>query len=289
MRSTLTLLIAMVLLGLATATRAQTSQAATMQDIEWNGRTYRVLEQAVGDPPSGGYPLVVLLDGNQTFDLARRHALEDGRPRLLVGIGYPEQQRREIVARRYFDLTPETPPELLPGLEARDKPRTGGQDEFVSLIVGKVLPDITGRHRIDPKRSTLFGHSLSGLLALHVLFEDAWPFSHIIAADPSIWWKNGAILAQMEAYARAPKAETRQVWIITSGKRAERAGTSSAASAQMAKLRSGPGGREVADRLSRIGGLNVRYQHMPEETHGSMVEPSIRMLLTTDWAMGEGR
>ncbi|WP_312797580.1 alpha/beta hydrolase [Tianweitania sp.] len=249
-------------------------------DITSHDRTYRIWEVAIGDEPTDGYPLVVLLDGNQMLPIAARIAAEDGRPRLLVAIGYPEDDRETIVKRRYFDLTPETPADLLPESRSGGPVQAGGQDDFTAMVKDTILPAVLERHRIDKADMTLFGHSLSGMAALHMLFDYTWPFTAYVAADPSIWWKNSAILTELEAFEAAPRTEAKRLTIITSGVRPERKDASAQASARMRALRGGPNGKDVAERMAKIKSLAVDLHRMPNESHGSMVEPSLRLLLT---------
>ncbi|GHD10224.1 alpha/beta hydrolase [Tianweitania populi] len=249
-------------------------------DITSHDRTYRIWELAIGEEPVDGYPLVVLLDGNQMLPIAARIAAEDGRPRLLVAIGYPEDDRETIVKRRYFDLTPLTPSELLPESRSGGLVQAGGQDDFTAMLKGTILPGVLERHRIDKADTTLFGHSLSGMAALRMLFDHTWPFATYVAADPSIWWKNSAILSELDAFEAAPRTEAERLTIITSGVRPERKDVSTQANARMRALRGGPNGKDVAERMAKIEGLSVDLHPMPNESHGSMVEPSLRLLLT---------
>ncbi|MBS9721482.1 alpha/beta hydrolase [Tianweitania sp. BSSL-BM11] len=264
---------------LVTPLEAEASEAKTF-DYTSHGRSYRIWELAIGKAPAEGYPLVVLLDGNQMFPKAATIAQQDGRPRLLIGIGYPEDDRKTIVERRYFDLTPKTPENLLPLDQAGQPFAAGGLDEFTALLTNTILPSISKRHRINTEDSTLFGHSLSGLVALHVLFADLWSFTEYFAADPSVWWKNGAILSELEAFAETPQTRPKRLVITTSGRRREHEEASSAASTRMRSLRGGPTGKEVADHLAAKPSLTVTYKPMSNESHGSMVEPSLRWLLT---------
>src|SRR3546814_5939847 len=52
----------------------------------------------------------------------------------------------------------------------------------------------------DVCSSDLYGHSLGGLFALHMLYTRPGAFRTIIAASPSIWWDNQAILAEERAW-----------------------------------------------------------------------------------------
>ena len=76
-----------------------------------NGQIYRLM---VGSPEKTGpavtYPVFYVLDGNENFGsaiaMARRlHGCCQVPPAVVVGIGYPTDDRGEISRRRAFDLT----------------------------------------------------------------------------------------------------------------------------------------------------------------------------------------
>src|SRR3546814_15077313 len=62
------------------------------------------------------------------------------------------------------------------------------------------LPAIEKRYAVDSRRQALYGHSLGGLFALHMLYSHPGAFRTIIAASPSIWWDNQAILSEERAF-----------------------------------------------------------------------------------------
>ncbi|HEV2503275.1 MAG TPA: alpha/beta hydrolase-fold protein [Mesorhizobium sp.] len=223
-----------------------------------------------GPAPTQGFPVVYLIDGNTTFDLARQVlAREPDVQAVLVGIGYPGDSREEIVRLRFFDLTPPTPAELIP--PGMNVPKTGGADAFLEFLQSTVKPEVERRVAVDPTRQTLFGHSLGGLLALHVLFSRPDAFQTYIAADPSIWWNGRSILGEMEQFLRDPSAgEGRRLLIETSGKRAQRAGADAATLERIEKLRSGPNGHDVQETL-RASRLKLGYRQFTDESHGSMI------------------
>ncbi|CAM5495751.1 hypothetical protein MAUB1S_08298 [Mycolicibacterium aubagnense] len=223
-----------------------------------------------GPPPAQGYPVVYLIDGNTTFDLARQVlAGEPDMQAVLVGIGYPSDSREEIVRLRFFDLTPPTPAELIPpGMNA---PRTGGADAFLEFLQATVKPEVERRVAVDPTRQTLFGHSLGGLFALHVLFSRPDAFQTYIAADPSIWWNGRSILEELERFLRDPSSgEGRRLLIETSGKRAQRPGADAKTLERIGQFRSGPNGHDVHKAL-KASRLALGYRQFTDESHGSMI------------------
>ncbi|MBN9320791.1 MAG: alpha/beta hydrolase, partial [Delftia acidovorans] len=241
------------------------------------GVTYRVfMAVPEGEPPAGGYPVVYLIDGNTTFSMARKTLAEHPAMRAaLVGIGYPSDDRKEIVRLRYFDLTPPTPADLIPLAEGMAPPRTGGVDAFFRFVEKTLKPEIERRLPVDRARQTLFGHSLGGLFALHVLYSQPDAFQTYIAADPSIWWNGRSILEEQKRFlSRASAGKGKRLLIETSGKRVARPGTDAATAGRIETLRSGPNGRDVYEALA-ASGLERAFRRFPEESHGSMVPLSV--------------
>jgi predicted alpha/beta superfamily hydrolase len=118
-------------------------------------------------PPADGYPVVYLLDAGTTFgtlaDIAHYQELFFT-PTVVVGVSYPdpfEVQRRD---------------DFVPPYAAA----------FLTFLVEDVRAAIAARVKIDVQRQALFGHSLSALFVLNVLFTQPEAFDTFVAADPSI-------------------------------------------------------------------------------------------------------
>jgi predicted alpha/beta superfamily hydrolase len=239
-----------------------------------SGIDYRIFTAVPdGKAPAGGFPIVYLIDGNMTFPIAEKVLADHPEMKaVLAGIGYPFDDREEIVKRRYFDLTsPRSGEGHLPA-EAMGARRTGGQEAFLSFIQNRLKPEIETRFAVDRAGQTLFGHSLGGLLVLHVLFTVPDAFQTYVAADPSIWWSGRAILDEQESFLRSPNAgKGRRLLIETSGKKAMRPGLDAAAAARLDKARSGPNGQNIHEKLAAAKNLQRAFRHFPTESHGSMV------------------
>jgi len=173
------------------------------------GRTYRIfVSRPAGTAPESGYPILYVLDGNAMFAgfaEARRIQGFGGRDldkMIVVGIGHPGEQVYD--PRRMEDFTaPITTPELK---RLYAKYPSGGRDAFRAFLLDELKPAIAKRYPVHPQRQALYGHSLGGLFALHLFFSHPGSFDTIIAASPSIWWDDQAILAEEAAWrARAGK------------------------------------------------------------------------------------
>ncbi|GIP56292.1 alpha/beta hydrolase [Paenibacillus woosongensis] len=168
-------------------------------------RDYRIFafkpEEA---PPSGGYPVIYLLDGNALFatmvDAVRAQSRVQKKtgvcPAVVIGIGYPGDALFDPA--RYYDYTmPTQPDQIIPGPEGKPWPELGGVSEFIDFIEQDLKPEVERQFPIDGGRQAVLGHSLGGLFVLQALFDQPHLFQNYIAGSPSIHW-NKSYMAEAE-------------------------------------------------------------------------------------------
>ncbi|KFN02796.1 alpha/beta hydrolase [Bacillus clarus] len=152
--------------------------------------------------PDSGYPVIYVLDGNaffQTFHEAIKiqsvRAEKTGvSPAIVVGIGYPIKGAFSG-AERCYDFTPSILSENAPlKPDGKPWPKSGGAHNFLKFIEEELKPQIENSFEIDRGKQTIFGHSLGGLFALHVLFTNINAFQNYFISSPSIWWNNQSVL-----------------------------------------------------------------------------------------------
>lgn len=167
------------------------------------GAVYRIfVSRPSGPAPEGGFPILYVLDGNAMFagfaDARRIQGFGgDGLDKMIiVGIGHPGDQIYD--PRRMEDFT--APIETPALRQVYAKYPSGGRDRFLAFLIDELRPAIEKRFAVNRARQALYGHSLGGLFALHLLYSQPGAFRTIIAASPSIWWDNQAILAEEAAY-----------------------------------------------------------------------------------------
>jgi predicted alpha/beta superfamily hydrolase len=185
-----------------------------------NGREYRLLiAMPLVPAPDAGYRTLFLLDGNRYFGSATEavRCNFNAPDVMVVGIGYPESDSfvsrsvaehgplspleadlppalLSLTRERTFDFTLPVPRgHAFPGVP-ENPARTGGIDAFLEMIEIEIKPRIAALAAIDEGGSALFGHSLGGLAVLHCLFTRTAMFRNYIAASPSIWWADSAVL-----------------------------------------------------------------------------------------------
>ena len=178
-----------------------------------SGRTYRIfVYQPLIPAPPEGYPVITVTDGNMNFALAMvmGHMFSfQAKPALVVGVGYPTNAPADLMHLRVRDMTPETPLENVqqsPGLPDPLPENYGGAELFRRFLVEELRPAIAARWQVDANDQTLYGYSLGGLFTLVSLFADPTAFKNFVAASPSIWWNDRAVLTHEAEFARRVEA-----------------------------------------------------------------------------------
>jgi hypothetical protein len=186
-----------------------TVQWSTQFDMtsQISGRSYRIFVfEPPLPPPEAGYPVLLALDGNMTFQIAAAMAAMyafSGCPVLVVGVGYGVSPI-EMQVLRLRDLTPPTPADALPKRATQLGPENyGGANGFRRFLTEELRPTIAAAHKVDPDREGLFGYSLGGLFVLDTLFQHPGAYRSYIAASPSIWWNDCAVLKHEPGFRRA--------------------------------------------------------------------------------------
>ncbi|WP_159998359.1 alpha/beta hydrolase [Roseomonas sp. 18066] len=282
------------LAGPAWAQGAATLPGTTQHELESRGgQTFRVfLHVPAGTPPAGGWPMITLLDANAVMGLVvdtirvlaflpREAGI--GSAAVVAGIGYRGEGPYDI-ARRSFDLTP-PPIRELPAADGRPARRIGGADELLDFIEEQVKPLAARAAPIDASRHALLGHSFGGLFTLHALFTRPAAFRDYVAGSPSIWWQDGALLAEAERFiARADRPAPKRL-LITIGEHEQVPAPwhDPAWAPRMAMTRMVDNAREMAERLRPVPGLQLGFETLPGDGHMSAfpvaVQRGLRFIL----------
>jgi pimeloyl-ACP methyl ester carboxylesterase len=193
----------------------------------------------------------------------------------VVGIRYEDALENK---RRTFDLTPKA----LPGTAQRSAANVGGEDAFLAFMQDDLKPAIAKRVQIDPTRQALFGHSLGGLFALHVLLAQPQDFDTYVIASPSINLFGHEVLQELPAFqAHGVAGSPRRVLITAGG--LERSGHPPE-ELRFAKRNNIPIPPDVAPghdmvsessamtkSLQSVNGVQAQFVEFPDETHNSSI------------------
>jgi predicted alpha/beta superfamily hydrolase len=250
---------------------------------------YRIFVSAPqgGKEPEGGYPVIYLSDGNSNFTtmVAASQKLRMQGPIVVVGIGYPSESETYFQERRFNDLTSKAPDEYIKTIPFKVKvEKTGGNEDYLNFIEQEVKPLIEKKFKIDRNRQTFFGHSLGGLLVLHACFTRPESYQNFIAASPSIWWNDRAVLEEEKAFLKKyPSLKQPTRLLVTMGELEQTPGPKAdkERAALLVKNRMVDNSRELSERLSQSTPKNfsVRFKLFEAEDHGSVV------LSAAGWAM----
>lgn len=253
----------------------------TLPDTEsWDmpaadGQVYRIfVSRPTGEAPADGYPVLYVLDGNAMFaGFAEARRIQGvygyGLDKMIVvAIGYPGDKPYD--PRRMGDFTG---PITQPALKAlhKDFP-SGGRDRFQSFLMDRLRPEIDKRFKTHPIRQSLYGHSLGGLFALHLLYSRPGAFHTIIAASPSIWWDAQSIVAEEQDFTdrlkKAPVLGRGSRLLILVGEREE---------TEVTVI----DGQALAKRLEPLSALGLRssFTVLDGETHITVPARSVTMAL----------
>jgi len=245
------------------------------------GQHYRIFVSIPPGPaPAGGHPVLYALDGNATFPtlalMARSAARRprDGSPArhapVVVGIGYAVDQPYSIARGRDY-----TPPAGSAGPAAE-----GGAELFLDFIERELKPLIATLAPLDQTRQALYGHSYGGLCTLHALFTRPAMFQTYLAASPSIWYGEQAVLANEKGLGkRIATLASKPALMVTVGELEQPAANTAARdehTAVAARRRMVDAARELAARLQADNALaRVQFQVLAHENHGSAMFPAM--------------
>ncbi|MGE8643831.1 alpha/beta hydrolase [Acinetobacter vivianii] len=168
--------------------------------------------------PVEGFPVLYVLDGNAAFESAANIAKSVGAganrlglsPVVIVAVGYPDQNTFDV-QKRALDYTPKTSAEF----QAQAKYQYGGADQFIQFLDKELKPAINSRIKVNAQQQSLFGHSFGGLFALHTFFSKPQTFQRYIAASPSLWFDNYALLNRQAEWLKNQANTTQNVMLMT--------------------------------------------------------------------------
>lgn len=285
MKLTVIALLALAAIPHAAAAAPQKGAAYVMPRSEVRdvtskaGATYRVyIAWPEAPPPPGGYPVLYLLDGDESFAVTAEAANRFGQywglePGIVVAIGYGSG------SRRVQDYTPAGSDPALPA-----DAKVGGADAFLTFLGDELIPSIEAAYHIDPARRTLMGYSLGGLFTLHALFHRPQLFARYVAASPSIWFADKAELAALPMFERRmAKGDLHPRLVLTAGQYEQSPAPGMENDPAWLKIAAlsiraamADNARALAERLAKYPNMSVSFTVNAGETHATGDFPAIR-------------
>ncbi|PKF86141.1 enterobactin esterase [Bacillus sp. BA3] len=228
-------------------------------------------------PPPTGYPVIYLLDANSVFGtMVEAERLQSRRPEksgvvpvIIVGIGYATNE--PFSSERYYDFTlPVEVSELPVRPDGSPWPSHGGAENFLKFIEDDLKPEIGKRYKVDYNSQTLFGHSLGGLFALYVLFENPYAFQTYIAGSPSLHWNKKWFREEEDRFLSRLNQGNGDISLLL--------GVGELESTHKSGMNENA--LELSKRLSIIdSGVNVQFKEFEGEGHLSVLPPLINRAL----------
>ncbi len=226
-------------------------------------------------PPPGGFPVVVLLDGNRVSHVIRAALTSGQRIRAVyVTVGYRGDQAH-AVRERALDYTPA----VEPGIRSPDPldatRQNGGAHDFRLFLEQYVKPEVSRRVPVDWGDSTLWGHSYAGLFVLTAMLDEPSAFARYVVADPSLWWRDAFVYQRLMR--ESPGAPV-QLTLLEANAELEPASHARdpAQVAHRQRLQAAlPAGAHERIALR----WNAAHRYYPEHHHGSLFERSLGELL----------
>jgi predicted alpha/beta superfamily hydrolase len=197
------------------------------------------------------FPVLYLTDGDghineigSTIDFL----VDNGRmpPLIVVGIANTDRTR---------DLTP-THSSDKDSSGKETSPTSGGGDRFFDFIQTELMPEIDKRYRTAPYK-IFAGHSLGGLMAIHILTSRPDMFQAYLAVSPSLWWDHQHTLHQAQHFFAAHDVLNKTLFFSLGGEGADM--------------------QDGFDQLNKTlsarspNGFHWEAARYPDETHGSTV------------------
>jgi hypothetical protein len=157
------------------------------------------------------YPVLYLTDGDAhlthtrgTVDFLAQNGLM---PNVII-VAIPNTNRTR-------DLTPTRAFRPMPDGGRQEIPNSGGAGKFLDFFEKELFPFVETNYRTSPYR-IFAGHSLGGMLALHILLERPELFQAYLSVSPSLDWDDKLILRRAHE-ALKPHKEFRKTLFVTMG------------------------------------------------------------------------
>lgn len=154
------------------------------------------------------YPVLYMTDGDShilhtrgTVDfLARNGLMPDC---IIVGVTNTDRTR---------DLSPTRWNPVREDGTREELPASGGAPKFLDFFAQELFPYVESRYRTAPYR-IFAGHSLGGLLALHIFATRNEMFNAYIAASPALGWDEGYALRAVSDFLKDRKECDRTLFV----------------------------------------------------------------------------
>lgn len=222
------------------------------------------------------FPIVYMLDGDEVFAELASYTAKQMPDAFVVGIGY-DQEKTDWIEARVFDYTP-----AIEGVYDLRDPRSplrraGGANGFLDLLEYEVMPKVAQMYPVSFDKQVFYGHSYGGLCVLHALFTRTHLFKHWIAVSPSLWWHEGHMERQAQAFIAqmAGGLKSSATLAVMAGSQEVLRQQQSDENGVLTLSRS----EQLALDLARVSGLDVSFTLLEGAGHRQAFEDSLKVVL----------
>lgn len=273
------------------------TEVRTLSSISGDSQ-YQILIGKPGHiPPETKLPVIYLLDADACFNTmlesirmrCHRPDATSVSPALVVGISHAAQDGTGRIGRTHDFTCGPSAENIAQGVQ-----EPGGAAEFLHFIETRLKPVIEQDFPVDPKRQTLFGHSLGGYFVLTTALSSASTFQNYVAVSPSIWWNRPLLFKKAAEFFDREKSSSKISWqkqlILYTGEYEESlapwqpANEINLKTLERRKRRAMvANAQSFTDFLIKqgTGFFDVHYQHVAGEDHASVVSVAINRSLRT--------
>lgn len=246
------------------------------------GDEFRIIVGGCENAPAGVGVLVVLdafFNFGTALETVRLLAMaEHIKPLLVVGVGYRPVTIADTTRLRGRDFSPVADPRGAEGNPAMMQ----GANQFAGFLTEELKPWILDRFDVARDDFGVFGYSLGGLFATHLLLTRPSAFRRYGIGSPSYWYGPKVIFETEESYANThddlpakvyvsigeyenPAGDDRHRGQMTPGARE----ASLRAEAEFPMEDEVGYARDLVDRLRSRGypNLDIRFEVLPGEYH----------------------
>jgi len=140
-----------------------------------------------------GSPLIILNTYSREGEkIYKECSLLDSKPFTLAAISN-------------LDWNTDLSPWEIPPLYKNDTPFLGKADQYLELLISKIIPALLGKLTKTPAYIAIAGYSLGGLFALYAAYKTKI-FSKILSASGSLWYPTFVDFAKKTDFLKKPEA-----------------------------------------------------------------------------------
>ena len=211
------------------------------------------------------YPVIYVLDGPQNF-----YAIVGMMKRLLPW----RLPKSIIVGVKNTDRERDFTPTNVPFHRGRKSETSGSADNFIKFVNQELKPFVSNKYPTE-NLTTVIGHSLGGLFAIHTFLNNEQTFDNYIAIDPSLWWDREHLVAKTQDLIDKNNLNEKSLYVAVAnslGKGIDTVQIRNDKSVITEHMRANLKFHDILEKNKKK--LNFNWEFFNNEDHGSVVVPA---------------